>query len=71
VHATAVHATAVHATAVGTRRQAEPSFPAAATISTFWSRACRVVPGQEILRLAGRDLRPAADVADLRPRLDR
>ncbi|MGA7502152.1 MAG: hypothetical protein WBX00_36125 [Isosphaeraceae bacterium] len=28
-------------------------------------------PGQEILRLAGRDPLPAADVADVRPRLDR
>ena len=30
------------ATAAGTCRQAQPSFPAAATISTFRSRACRI-----------------------------
>jgi hypothetical protein len=59
------------ATAAGTCMQAQPSFPAAATISTFQSRACRVASGQEILRRAGRDLLPAADVDDVRPRLDR
>ena len=59
------------ATAAGTCRQAQPSFPAAATISMFRSPGVPDRPGQEILRLAGREPLPAADVDDVRPRLDR